>query len=50
MEFMMNRRLYYDDRRGVGEALNEVDVHGNGITVHCLYHVHFFETNQEASF
>ena len=46
---MINRRLYYDDRRGVGEALNETDSYGNGITVHTTYHLHFFDRSKEPS-
>lgn len=37
IELMQNRRLYYDDYRGVGEALNETDKWGNGITVIATY-------------
>ena len=48
-EFLLNRRLYYDDRRGVGEPLNETDAYGNGITVHSSYKLHFFNTFIEAS-
>jgi lysosomal alpha-mannosidase len=39
IELMQNRRLYFDDDRGVGEALNETDEYGNGITVHNVYHI-----------
>jgi lysosomal alpha-mannosidase len=39
IELMQNRRLFKDDARGVDEALNETDSFGNGITVHCVYHV-----------
>jgi len=38
IELMINRRLYYDDDRGVEEALNETDAYGNGITVPATYH------------
>ena len=39
VELMQNRRLYYDDWRGVDEALNETDFYGNGIIVHASYKV-----------
>ena len=29
---MINRRLIFDDARGVGEPLNEMDGKGNGTT------------------
>ena len=31
VEFMINRRLTHDDRRGVDQALNETDSLGQGI-------------------
>lgn len=31
IELMLNRRLYKDDSRGVGEALNETDPLGHGV-------------------
>lgn len=31
IEIMHNRRMYYDDDKGVGEPLNETDKLGNGI-------------------
>lgn len=31
VELMQNRRLYFDDARGVGEPLNETDSNGYGI-------------------
>lgn len=37
VELMQNRRLYYDDYRGVEEPLNEVDAAGFGIQVDALY-------------
>ena len=49
IELMQNRRLYYDDERGVGEPLNETDSYGNGITVHATYHMQFFNRNLENS-
>jgi len=39
IEIMQNRRLYVDDGRGMGEALNEVDAQGNGITVPATYYL-----------
>lgn len=48
-EFLINRRLFYDDDRGVGEALNETDSFGNGIVVHAFFHLHFFDKTKEAS-
>ena len=38
-EFLINRRLYYDDERGVGEALNETNAYGNGIEVHARFYL-----------
>lgn len=49
IELMQNRRLYYDDDRGVEEALNETDAFGNGIVTHNSYKVHFFNRTKEAS-
>lgn len=31
IEFMINRRLYHDDARGVNDPLNETDAYGYGI-------------------
>jgi hypothetical protein len=39
VEIMINRRLYYDDSRGVGEALNETDSLGRGITVPTTFYL-----------
>lgn len=47
IELMQNRRLYKDDNRGVGEALNETDAFGNGIVTHCTYNVQFFNRTIE---
>ena len=33
LELMIDRRLYVDDEKGVGEALNETDIHGNPLPV-----------------
>ncbi len=34
---MQNRRLFFDDSRGVEEPLDETDKYGNGITVSANY-------------
>ena len=39
IELMQNRRLNVDDKRGVGEVLNEVDRDGSGIVVTATYFV-----------
>ena len=39
IELMQNRRLNVDDKRGVGEPLNEVDSQGKGISVPATYYV-----------
>lgn len=43
IELIHNRRLLFDDNRGVGEALNETDIYGNGIKVSTKYYVDFAE-------
>lgn len=42
VELMQNRRLSFDDGRGVGEALNEKDKFGNGIRVKATYQLQIF--------
>ena len=42
IEIMQNRRLLFDDGRGVGEALNETNNLGVGIEVNAIYHLQFF--------
>jgi hypothetical protein len=42
IELMINRRMYVDDFRGVGEALNETDALGNGITVPLTFYLQIF--------
>ena len=49
VEIMHNRRLYCDDGRGVGEALNETDTFGNGMRVSTTYYLHLFNNQQEPS-
>ena len=36
---MQNRRLFYDDNRGLNEPLDEMDKNGKGIDVNALYRV-----------
>jgi hypothetical protein len=49
IEIMHNRRMYYDDHRGMGEALNETDAKDSGITVVSNYYVHLFNSSLEVS-
>jgi len=42
IELMQNRRIFVDDGKGVGEALNEVDASGAGITTFGTYFVRVF--------
>ena len=46
---MQNRRIPSDDRRGMGEWLNEVDEFGNGIRVPCTYFVDIFQEKDRQS-
>jgi len=39
LELMHNRRLFFDDWRGVGECLNETDEYGNGMKVTTTYYL-----------
>lgn len=46
---MHNRRLNVDDKRGVGEPLNECNSQGVGISVPATYYVQLFnQQNQQA--
>lgn len=49
VELMQNRRLYYDDNRGVGEPLDETNQYGLGITVSAKYYVQFIRTSKQKS-
>lgn len=49
IEIMQNRRLLYDDWRGVGEALNETNSDNWGIQVNTRYYVQFFDYTQQDS-
>ena len=46
---MHNRRLFFDDSRGVGEPLSENSTYGNGISVQATYTVHFVNKTQTYS-
>ena len=46
---MINRRLYYDDNRGVDEALNETDSLGHGITVPLSFYMEIFLYKEDKS-
>ena len=49
IELMQNRRLLFDDNRGVAEALNETDKQGAGIEVNAKYFVQIFDTTKSTS-
>jgi len=46
---MQQRRMYKDDGRGVGEALNETDELDLGITVQAKYFVQIFNRSSTVS-
>lgn len=41
VELMQNRRLFFDDDRGVVEPLSENGTYGNGIPIQATYTMHF---------
>jgi lysosomal alpha-mannosidase len=49
IELMQNRRLFFDDDRGVDEVLNETDQYGNGISVPARYKLVFTELKTQVS-
>jgi lysosomal alpha-mannosidase len=49
IELMQNRRLFFDDDRGVEEPLNETDQYGNGISVPAKYRLLFTELKSQVS-
>jgi len=49
IEIIQNRRLLYDDWRGVGEALNETDSLGYGMKVNARYWLEIFDRSLEKS-
>jgi hypothetical protein len=48
IELMQNRRLFFDDDRGVDEVLNETDKDGNGISVPARYKLVFTELKTQS--
>jgi hypothetical protein len=49
IELMQNRRLFFDDGKGVNEALNETNEAGMGIIVPSKYFVEVFNTKKQFS-
>lgn len=49
IELMQHRRMYNDDGRGMGEAVNEIDGMGNPIWVPAQYFLQIFNYEQEPS-
>ncbi|CDW90125.1 glycosyl hydrolases family 38 protein [Stylonychia lemnae] len=49
IELMHNRRMYVDDRRGMGEPLNETNQYDQGIWVTSNYYLHVFNMSHEHS-
>lgn len=49
LELMQNRRMNGEDGKGVGEALNETDSAGNGMSVPATYYVQLFNFAQRES-
>ena len=39
IELMQNRRIFEEDKRGVGQWLNEKDEHNNGIRAPATYYL-----------
>ena len=42
---MQNRRLLYDDNRGLDEPLDETQENGKGIAVNAVYRVQLFDAS-----
>ena len=49
IELMQNRRLLFDDRRGVNEPLDEVNRWEKGIAVNAKYYVQIFDHTKTKS-
>ena len=45
IELMQNRRLLYDDDRGLDEPLDETQSNGKGIAVNAVYRVQLFDAS-----
>ena len=45
IELMQNRRLLFDDDRGLEEPLNETQANGLGIAVNAFYRVQLFDAS-----
>jgi len=43
IEIIQNRRILGDDKRGVGEPLNETDSQGYGIKINSKYYLDIFD-------
>jgi len=50
IELMQNRRMYFDDGRGVNEALNETNQYGFGLQVPASYYIQLFNKQSTQSF
>lgn len=48
IELMHHRRMYKDDGRGVGEALNETE-NGKGVSVPGKYFMQLFDRTKEST-
>lgn len=49
IELMQNRRLFFDDWKGVNQALNETDEFGNGIQVPAKYTLYLKTSKDQPS-
>ena len=49
IELMQDRRLLFDDQRGLNEALNETNEYGTGIQVNAKYSIQIFDRTKTAS-
>jgi len=49
IELIHNRRLIFDDDRGVEEPLNETDSKGNGMQVNSKYYLQIIKTSETHS-
>ena len=49
IELMQDRRLLFDDQRGLNEALNETNEYGTGIQVNAKYYIQIFDRTKTSS-